>query len=108
MQKKSVVIALYAALVLVGGIMGYIKAESMISLMAGSFTALLLFICSYLIWRGNQVAYKIATGIVTCLLAFFGYRFFGSFKFMPAGLMSIASSALLLYLIPRQIFARTN
>ena len=105
MQKQSVSVALYAILVLVGGIMGYVKVHSLVSLVAGGSTAFILLICSYLMQKGNTYARYTVIGIITCLLVFFSYRFFTSFKFMPGGLMTICSAFMIYYLTPYRTLA---
>lgn len=99
MQKKSIWIAMYAALIMVGGLIGYFKAQSFPSLIAGTSTALLLGACSYFVWQKNQLAYLFTEVIAFSLFSFFGYRFITSYKFMPGGLMTICSAVLLTYLV---------
>lgn len=106
MKKKSVIIALYASLVLIGGFIGYFLANSLISLIAGGGTALLLFICSYFIWKDSLNAYNVALTVVAFLSIFFALRFLTSFKLMPGGLMTLCSLALFIYLSPKAVFKK--
>lgn len=87
MKKSAIFVVVYAILVFIGGLMGFLKANSLPSLiMSGSF-AFLLLDCAYFIWRGYNKALIIAIGLQLLLLVFFCYRFYLSFKFMPAGMM---------------------
>ena len=106
MNQKAILISSYAALILVGGIIGYVAAGSFISIAVSSVFALLLFACSYFVMNGNQMAYTIATTLIFCLMLFFGYRFFLTYKIAPGGIMAIISAALFAYLtIKKDVFA---
>ena len=98
MKQKSIVIGCYATLVLIGGVIGYVVAHSLISLIMSSIFAALLLGCSVFIWKGHLTAYHTAMAIVFCLLAFFCYRFLLTNKLVPAGIMALISGALLAYL----------
>lgn len=102
MKKKSIVIGCYALLILIGGIIGYIVANSLASLIASSVIALILFGCAGLIWKENMIAYQIAITLVACLVAFFTYRFFLSYKLAPGGIMAIISGVLWIYLFTQR------
>ncbi len=102
MQKKSIIIGIYAALVLVGGIMGYLMAHSVISLVIATIIAFLLFICSFLVWRKNLMAYDATIGILFLLFVFFGYRFFMTHHMMPGGMMTVVTALVLGYLMMRK------
>lgn len=97
MKKQSIFIACYALILLIGGLIGYLKTGSLPSIvMSGGFT--LLFIgCSILIWRENHLAYHIAVALLFFLLLFFGYRYFMTLKLMPGGMMMLVTAVLLIY-----------
>lgn len=98
MKQISLVIAMYAILILIGGIIGYVAAHSLISLIVSSLFALLLFTCCFFIWKGHMSAYHIAMGTIFCLFAFFCYRFFLTQKIMPAAIMTLISGGIFVYL----------
>lgn len=98
MKEKSILICCYAVFILIGGLMGYIMANSLPSLIASSIISIFLFCCSILIWKGSITAYHIATWIAVALLVFFSYRFFLTQKIVPAGLMAMISGCLAFYL----------
>lgn len=98
MKQKSVVIGSYAVLILTGGLIGYFVAHSAVSLVVSSLFALLLFGSSAFVWKGHLTAYHTAMAIVFCLFAFFCYRFFLTYKLAPAGIMTLISAGLFVYL----------
>ena len=99
MQKKSLIIFIYAVLVLGGGLIGYAVAGSIASIVASSAFATILFITGYLVSIGNKLAYDLTLFVILFLTAFFGYRFFLSYKMMPGGVMSLISALTFGYLI---------
>jgi uncharacterized membrane protein (UPF0136 family) len=98
MQKKSLVIGLYAAFVLVGGLIGFFVAHSAASLLASGPIAFFLLGCSIFVRRGSTLAYNLTLGALGCLLLFFGYRFSLHYQFMPAGMMALVTAGVLAYL----------
>lgn len=98
MKQKSIIIAIYAALILIGGIIGYVVAGSIMSIIMATLFSVVLFGCSLLVWHGNTMAYTIATSLVFSLLLFFGYRYYLTSKIAPAGIMALISVFLFAYL----------
>jgi uncharacterized membrane protein (UPF0136 family) len=81
----------FGILTIAGGIIGYVKAGSTISLVAGSISGVLLFIAAWLMPE-QEAAGLIMAAVVSLLLAGqFVPKFFRTFKIMPAGLMSVLS-----------------
>lgn len=98
MKKESIVMVIYALIAFTGGVIGLLKAGSLVSLiMAGAF-ALVLLACSIFVYKGSQAAYDMALGFLMCLLIFFVYRYTQSYRIMPAGMMSIITAVVLAYL----------
>lgn len=102
MKTKAYAVLAYGCLLLIGGIMGYVKAQSTVSLVAGTVCALLAFFSGWAMLRNYFTGYKYAIALTIVLSLFFGYRFYESFKFMPAGLMTLLSIALYTFLISYQ------
>jgi uncharacterized membrane protein (UPF0136 family) len=75
--------------------MGFKKAGSRISLISGATAEALLLVAAALSLTGSTAGAKLAMAVAFVLLAFFGYRFARGRKFMPAGLMVVASLAAL-------------
>jgi uncharacterized membrane protein (UPF0136 family) len=82
----------FGALTIAGGVMGYVKAGSTASIVAGSIAGVLLIVAGALIASGRVSCGLIMGGIVSLVLAIqFVPKFFSAHKFMPAGMMSILS-----------------
>ncbi|XP_062377129.1 transmembrane protein 14C [Sardina pilchardus] len=80
----------YAALVASGGVMGYVKAGSVPSLAAGLLFGGLAGVGAYQISEDpKNIWVSLATS--GSLAAVMGKRFYSSRKFMPPGLVCIAS-----------------
>lgn len=81
----------FGILTLAGGIMGYAKANSMASLIAGGLSGLLLIAGSFMLTPGGRPV-LIGLGVVSLALAArFVPAFINTMKFMPAGIMAILS-----------------
>ena len=82
---------LFGLLTIAGGLMGYVKAGSTASLIAGSISGILLLVAAFL-FPSHPVAGIVLGGIVSLLLAVqFLPAFFRTGKMMPAGMMSLLS-----------------
>lgn len=88
-------VGIYALLLFVGGMIGHYTAGSLASLVMGSAFALAFGVLAF--QKGKTVHY-ITLGLTAVMMLFFGYRYSLSFKFMPAGLMSVLSFLLLVKL----------
>ena len=82
---------IFGLLTIAGGVMGYVKASSTASLIAGSISGVLLLLAAFLL-PGNATAGLALGGLVSLLLiGYFLPAFLRSHKVMPAGMMSILS-----------------
>ncbi|ERM99406.1 protein FATTY ACID EXPORT 2, chloroplastic [Amborella trichopoda] len=81
----------YAALVGLGGVMGYLKSGSQKSLAAGGLSALLLYYVHTQLPVRPVLASTLGLGISAALLAVMGSRFKNSGKIFPAGVVSLVS-----------------
>jgi uncharacterized membrane protein (UPF0136 family) len=95
MKNHSYYIWIYAALLLIGGFIGFIKAGSLMSILMATGFAILLFGCGYAVWKGSWIAYQVAIGLLSLLLIFFGYRFLTTYQAMPSGMMTLLTLILL-------------
>ncbi|XP_026445378.1 protein FATTY ACID EXPORT 2, chloroplastic-like [Papaver somniferum] len=81
----------YAALVGVGGLMGYLKSGSQKSLTTGGLSALLLFYVYTQLPTNPVFASALGMGLSAALLGVMGSRFKNSGKVFPAGVVSVVS-----------------
>ncbi len=98
MLTKSILVWIYALIVLVGGIMGFVNAHSIPSLVTSLFFSSLLGFYGYMMNEGKKYASSAIMGLLAILLLFFGTRFFNSGKFIPGGLMALLTLLLLGYM----------
>ncbi len=91
MNPCALLVFIYAALTMVGGIFGFVKAGSLPSLISGLVSGLLLLAAGYGLLRGQSWGLPLALVLTTAILIFFGIRFAQGHVFMPAGLMVILS-----------------
>jgi uncharacterized membrane protein (UPF0136 family) len=83
---------IFGILTIVGGIVGYVKAGSMASIVAGSISGLLLLLAAWLMPEHQAAGLAVALLVSLLLAAQFIPKFFRTFKVMPAGLMSVLSA----------------
>jgi uncharacterized membrane protein (UPF0136 family) len=96
----SWVVLIYAILVAVGGIMGYVKANSTASLIAGVGAGLALAGSAIAMMKGAyQGGWWIALIITILLLLRFGRAALQEFKMMPGGMVIILSLIVLVVLL---------
>ena len=74
----------YGLLSIGGGVMGYLKSQSKISLISGGISGLLLLILALMMNLGLSWAYPIAATIIGVLIVVFILRWFKTKKLMPA------------------------
>ncbi len=91
MEATKVYFIIFGALTIIGGIIGYVKAGSLPSIIAGSITGVLLLIAGSLLPQHRAVSLATAFVISLLLAAQFVPKFIRTGKVMPAGMMSILS-----------------
>jgi uncharacterized membrane protein (UPF0136 family) len=91
MEAAKVYFIVFGALTIVGGIIGYVKAGSMASIIAGSITGVLLLVAAF-VMPEHRVA-GLATALIVSLLlsAYFIRKYLSTGAVMPAGMMSVLS-----------------
>jgi uncharacterized membrane protein (UPF0136 family) len=82
---------IFGVLTIAGGIVGFVKAGSTASLIAGSITGILLLIAGFLLPEHQMAALSIALIVSLLLAGQFVPKFFRTGKVMPAGMMSVLS-----------------
>ena len=92
MDPRSVVVlgqaalAVYAILLAAGGYIGYAKAGSRPSLIAGSASAVVALVALALTFSGG-VGFWVGLILAAALTAMFTFRFRKTGKFMPSGML---------------------
>ena len=82
---------IFGILTIVGGIIGYVKAGSTPSIIAGSITGILLIIGAWILPERRLAGLLIVLIVSLLLAAQFVPKFIRTGKAMPAGMMSILS-----------------
>ena len=82
---------IFGLLTIVGGVIGYVKAGSTMSLMAGSIAGVLLLIAAFLLPGNLMLGLILALVISIALAGQFIPKFIKTGHVMPAGLMSVLS-----------------
>lgn len=90
----------YALAITAGGIIGYVKAGSLVSLGMGLLFGGLSAVGAYQISQ-NENNYTMLLCTSAFLAAMMGYRAIQSHKFMPAGLIALLSVVMVVRLIIR-------
>jgi uncharacterized membrane protein (UPF0136 family) len=91
MGPAKIYFIIFGILTIVGGIVGYVKAGSMASIIAGSISGVLLLLAAFLLPEHQAAGLILALAVSLLLAAQFIPKFFRTFKVMPAGLMSVLS-----------------
>jgi uncharacterized membrane protein (UPF0136 family) len=91
MDATQIYFFVFGALTIVGGVIGYVKAQSVPSIVAGAITGVLLLLAGYLLPQNRSAALITAFVVSLLLAAQFVPKFIRTGKVMPAGLMSILS-----------------
>ena len=92
-------VLVYGVFVVLGGIIGYLQAQSKPSLIAGGISGLLLVGSGLLMIKGLFAGTIAALVITLALTIMFSQRYAAKRKFMPAGLMLVLSTLMAVLLI---------
>lgn len=83
---------IFAALTIVGGVMGFVKAGSTASIVAGGISGVLIVIAALLLKTNLVVGLALGGVVALALAGRFAPAFISTGKFMPAGMMTILSA----------------
>ena len=93
MNAPTVYLWVYIVLLVAGGLMGFLKGKSKISLLMSGAFAVVLALCALNVIHGSVALGKVmldaADITLLVLLVFFGMRFLRSKKFMPMGMLAV-------------------
>lgn len=105
-QIAHVALAVYAALLAVGGVFGFIRARSHVSLTSGLVCAVVALAALSLSLAGYRWGIALGSLLAIVLFLLFGYRYAArGRKFMPAGMMTVLSLAVLGILVLETVWA---
>jgi uncharacterized membrane protein (UPF0136 family) len=94
-----VILGVYAVLLGVGGVMGFVRARSHASLVSGLLSALAAVAALVLARMGYRFGLPLGVLLAAALFVLFGYRYaVRNRKFMPSGLLAVVSLVVLLVL----------
>ena len=97
MPLSIILILVYATIVFAGGLIGYLKAGSKPSLIAGAVSGALLAGTAWFSWNNEVRALCMAAVIAGLLSLVFLMRFLKTRSFMPSGMMLLLSLAATAY-----------
>lgn len=87
-----VALGVYAGLLAVGGILGFVRARSKASLISGLLSAVFAVLALVLAVLRYSFGFPLGLTLALCLFVLFGYRYaIRNRKLMPSGLLAIAS-----------------
>jgi len=87
-----ITLAVYALLLAVGGVIGFVRARSRPSLVAGLASAVAALVALYFSTLRSPFGFPLGMALALVLFVFFGYRYaLRAHKFMPSGLMAVVS-----------------
>jgi len=91
MEAAKIYFIIFGALTIVGGIVGYVKAGSVASIIAGSITGVLLLVAAFLLPEHRMAGLATALIVSLLLAAQFIPKLLRTGTVMPAGIMSLLS-----------------
>jgi uncharacterized membrane protein (UPF0136 family) len=92
MEAAKIYFFIFGVLTIAGGIVGYVKAGSTPSIIAGSITGVLLIVAGLVLPDHRRIGLALGLTISLLLAAQFIPKFIRTGKVMPAGLMSVLSA----------------
>ena len=98
MKNKAYFLFVYSLIAFIGGMIGFLKTGSLMSIISASVIATVLIGCGIAMVQGKEIAYKMSIGLLLFVLVFFGYRYILTAKIMPAGMMILVTVITLSYL----------
>ena len=91
LEPAKIYFLIFGVLTIAGGIMGYVKARSVVSVIAGTTTGILLIVAGLVLPDHRELGLVLALLTSAILAAQFIPRALRTRRFMPGGMMSILS-----------------
>jgi uncharacterized membrane protein (UPF0136 family) len=103
----QITLGVYALLLAVGGVIGYVKAQSKPSLIAGIGSGILALACEKLTTVNPTAGLGLGALLALLMLVMFSMRFAKSRKFMPSGMLGAVSLVVVVILAVAAVQVRT-
>ena len=91
MQNTAIEIWIYGVIMILGGIMGFVKVGSKASLISGVGMGLALLASGFGVSHGNRDSLVAALVIAALLVVIFAIRYAKTRRFMPGGMLAVLS-----------------
>ena len=91
MQNTAIEIWVYGVIMILGGIMGFLKVGSKASLISGVGMGLALLVSGYGVSQGSYDSLVVAEVIAALLVVLFAIRYAKTRRFMPGGMLAVLS-----------------
>ncbi len=88
-MRPETILWIYIVLLVLGGLIGFLKAKSKISLITSVAFAIVLSLSATRVDGKDILPIEVAWGILSFLALFFLLRFLKNKKFMPGGMMTL-------------------
>lgn len=98
MKRTAVIVFIYGFLIGLGGLLGFVKGGSLVSLISGGSFGLALLLTAYFILKGKRSAHIFALVLTFLLDGVFTFRFTKTLHFFPSGALSLLSLIVLIIL----------
>ncbi len=95
-KKTAWIVFLYALLILMGGFIGYFRSASKASLISGLIFGSMLLTSSGLMFQRKTIGAWASLTLAIMLEVFFTWRFAKTLHFLPSGLLSLISLAVII------------
>ena len=92
---QNTILWIYIVLLVAGGLIGFLKAKSKVSLYMACAFAAVLVLCAVPNFFDAKFRTGLANVLMAVLLVVFGMRLAKTKKFMPAGMMLLATAVVL-------------
>ncbi|MGL5081845.1 MAG: TMEM14 family protein [Microcoleaceae cyanobacterium] len=106
MNLGSWAVIAYGALALVGGIIGFVKVRSKVSLLSGGLSGLLLILAGVMALQGQTAGLAIAIPVTLALICVFIVRIINTGKWMPGIVMIVTGVIGLSFMLYQLLYAQ--
>jgi uncharacterized membrane protein (UPF0136 family) len=91
METAKIYFIIFGLLTVAGGVVGYVKAGSAASIIAGAITGVLLLVSAFVMPEHRLAGLAIALIVSLLLAGYFIRKYLSTGAVMPAGIMSLLS-----------------